>query len=89
MRRSPSCSRPSPDCCRPTLGGLFAWEFAKDGQELKVRMEGQMIYNNMAVQLHSALDGLGVACMAEDVVLPYVPNGRLVRVLDDLSQRNR
>jgi len=48
-----------------------------------------MIYNNMAMQLHSALDGLGVACMAEDVVLPYVPNGRLVRVLDDLSQRNR
>ncbi|MDN2672234.1 LysR family transcriptional regulator [Janthinobacterium sp. SUN026] len=67
----------------PTLGGLFAWEFAKDGQELKVRVEGQMIYNNMAMRLHSALDGLGLACMPEDVVLPYVADGRLVRVLDD------
>ncbi|MED5612381.1 LysR family transcriptional regulator [Janthinobacterium sp. P210005] len=67
----------------PTLGGLFAWEFSKDGQELKVRVEGQMIYNNMAMRLHSALDGLGLACMPEDVVLPYVADGRLVRVLDD------
>ena len=67
----------------PTLGGLYAWEFAKDGQELKVRVEGQMIYNNMALRLQSALDGLGLACMAEDVVKPYVADGRLIRVLDD------
>ena len=67
----------------PTLGGLYAWEFAKDGQELKVRVEGQMIYNNMAMRLHSALDGLGLACMAEDAVLPYLAEGRLIRVLDD------
>ncbi len=67
----------------PTLGGLFAWEFAKDGQELKVRVEGQMIVNNMAMRLHSALDGLGLACMAADVVQPYVADGRLIRVLDD------
>ncbi|WP_257572899.1 LysR substrate-binding domain-containing protein, partial [Janthinobacterium sp. UMAB-56] len=67
----------------PTLGGLYAWEFAKEGQELKVRVEGQMIYNNMAMRLHSALDGLGVACMAEDIVLPYLTDGRLIRVLDD------
>jgi len=67
----------------PTLGGLFAWEFAKEGQELKVRVEGQLIYNNMALRLHSALDGLGLACMAEDIVLPYLADGRLIRVLDD------
>lgn len=71
----------------PTLGGLFAWEFAKDGHELKVRVEGQMIYNNLAMRLHSALDGLGLACMAEDVVLPYVADGRLIRVLDDWCPR--
>src|SRR5450830_1736748 len=67
----------------PALGGLFAWEFAKEGQELKVRVEGQLIYNNMALRLHSALDGLGLACMAEDIVLPYLADGRLIRVLDD------
>ncbi|PHV15181.1 LysR family transcriptional regulator [Janthinobacterium sp. BJB303] len=67
----------------PTLGGLYAWEFAKDGQELKVRVEGQLTVNNMAMRLHGALDGLGLACMAEDFVLPCLADGRLVRVLDD------
>ena len=67
----------------PTLGGLFAWEFAKDGHALKVRVEGQLIVNNMALRLHSALDGLGLACLPEDVVLPCLADGRLVRVLDD------
>lgn len=67
----------------PTLGGLYAWEFAKDGQELKVRVEGQLTVNNMAMRLHGALDGLGLACMAEDIVLPCLADGRLVRVLDD------
>jgi len=67
----------------PTHGGLFAWEFAKDGQQIKVRVEGQMVFNNIAMRLHSALDGLGLACMAEDVVLPYLADGRLVRVLAD------
>lgn len=67
----------------PTHGGLFAWEFAKDGQQIKVRVEGQMVFNNIAMRLHSALDGLGLACMAEDVVLPYLADGRLMRVLAD------
>ena len=31
----------------PTLGGLYAWEFAKDGQDLRVRVEGQLIFNNL------------------------------------------
>ena len=71
----------------PTLGGLFAWEFAKDGQELKVRVEGQLIVNNLALRLHCALDGLGLACLPEDVALPHVADGRLVRVLDDWCPR--
>lgn len=28
----------------PTLGGLYAWEFAKNGQDLRVRVEGQLIF---------------------------------------------
>ena len=31
----------------PTLGGLYAWEFAKDGQDLRVWVEGQLIFNNL------------------------------------------
>ena len=29
----------------PTLGGLYAWEFEKDGRELRVRVEGPLVFN--------------------------------------------
>lgn len=67
----------------PTYGGLFAWGLEKDGREMKVRGEGQLVFNSLAMRLSSALDGLGVAYMPEDQVLPYITDGRLVRVLED------
>jgi DNA-binding transcriptional LysR family regulator len=67
----------------PTYGGLFPWGLEKDGHEMKVRGEGQLVFNNLAMRLHSALDGLGLAYMPEDQVLPHVREGRLVRVLED------
>ena len=30
----------------PTHGGLYAWEFEKGGRELRVRVEGQLIFNS-------------------------------------------
>ncbi|MDR6610528.1 LysR family transcriptional regulator [Pseudomonas synxantha] len=67
----------------PTYGGLFLWEFEKDGQELKVRVEGQLVFNNIAMRLEAALQGLGLAYMPEDLVLEHIAQGRLVRVLTD------
>ncbi len=67
----------------PTYGGLFPWGLEKDGHEVKVRGEGQLVFNNLSLRLNSALDGLGVAYMPEDQVLPHVNVGRLVRVLED------
>ncbi|AWH33249.1 LysR family transcriptional regulator [Stenotrophomonas sp. SAU14A_NAIMI4_8] len=67
----------------PTHGGIFAWEFEKKGQELKVRVEGQLVFNNIALRLGAALEGLGLAYMPEDLVRPYVASGALVHVLQD------
>ncbi|MBY3217662.1 LysR family transcriptional regulator [Rhizobium laguerreae] len=67
----------------PTYGGLFAWGLEKDGREMKVRSEGQLVFNNLGLRLSSALDGLGVAYMPEDQVLTHVAEGRLIRVLED------
>ncbi|WP_137806389.1 LysR family transcriptional regulator [Pseudomonas sp. G(2018)] len=67
----------------PTYGGLFLWEFEKNGQELKVRVEGQLVFNNIAMRLEAALKGLGLAYMPEDLVQEYVAQGRLIRVLAD------
>ncbi len=67
----------------PTYGGLFAWGLEKDGREMKVRSEGQLVFNNLGLRLSSALDGLGIAYMPEDQVLTHVAEGRLIRVLED------
>ncbi|MBD9613513.1 LysR family transcriptional regulator [Pseudomonas sp. MM213] len=67
----------------PTYGGLFLWEFEKDGQELNVRVEGQMVFNNIAMRMEAALQGLGLAYMPEDLVQEHVAQGRLIRVLAD------
>jgi DNA-binding transcriptional LysR family regulator len=67
----------------PTYGGLFPWDLEKDGREVRVRVEGQLVFNNVALRLSSALEGLGLAYMPEDLTMPYVSDGRLLRVLED------
>jgi DNA-binding transcriptional LysR family regulator len=65
----------------PTYGGLYAWEFEKGGRELKVRVEGQLVFNNIALRLNAALAGFGLAYLPEDQVQRHLADGRLIRVL--------
>ena len=67
----------------PTYGGLYAWEFEKGERELKVRVEGQLVFNNIALRLNAALAGFGLAYLPEDQVQAHLAEGRLVRVLAD------
>src|SRR3954465_4982908 len=47
----------------PTHGGLYAWEFEKNRRELKVRVEGQLVFNTAALLLKAAVAGFGLACL--------------------------
>ncbi len=67
----------------PTYGGIYAWEFEKRGRALKVRVEGQLVFNNTALRLKAALSGLGLAYLPEDQVQAHLADGRLIRVLAD------
>ena len=67
----------------PTYGGIFPWEFERKGRELKVRVEGQLVFNNIAMRIDAVLKGLGLAYMPEDLVQAHVERGKLVRVLSD------
>jgi DNA-binding transcriptional LysR family regulator len=69
----------------PTSGGHWSWPFVKDGRELKVRAEGPLAFNAISLILNTALAGLGLAYLPEDVVQDQVAAGRLVRVLADWS----
>jgi DNA-binding transcriptional LysR family regulator len=66
-----------------THGGLYAWEFEKRGREVRVHVDGQLVFNETRHALRAALDGFGLAYMPEDLVLNDIAKGRLVRVLED------
>lgn len=67
----------------PTSGGMYAWELGQNGHELKVRVEGQLAFNNVPMVLRAAKAGFGLACVLDDHVAEDVAAGRLVRVLED------
>lgn len=67
----------------PTLGGLYAWEFEKDGRPLNVRVDGQFTCNEPDLLIEATLAGRGLACLPEDHLGPLVAQGRLVQVLHD------
>jgi DNA-binding transcriptional LysR family regulator len=70
----------------PTSGGLWAWEFqAKNGRELKIRVDGQLAFNNSYNILEAALEGFGLAYIPEEIALPHIAKGRLRRVLEEWS----
>ncbi|WP_349999118.1 LysR family transcriptional regulator [Stenotrophomonas lacuserhaii] len=71
----------------PTSGGLYPWEFEKDGKKLNVRVEGQLTLNNLSQILSAALAGLGLCFLPEDMVRPHIEAGRLMQVLKTWSPK--
>ena len=68
-----------------THGGLWAWEFERNGRELKVRVEGQLVFNNIFQVRDAALAGFGLAYIPEDLARPHLAKGQLVWVLEEWS----
>lgn len=67
----------------PTMGGVYAWEFSQQGREIRVRVEGQLIFNNLTTRVDAAIAGLGLAYVPEDVTEAAVASGKLVKILED------
>ncbi|MBP2315719.1 LysR family transcriptional regulator [Azospirillum soli] len=64
-------------------GTLYPWELEKDGRELRVRVEGQLAFNNTSMIVQAAAAGFGLGFVMEDEVTEHLADGRLVRVLED------
>ncbi|MCF3934977.1 LysR family transcriptional regulator [Acuticoccus sp. M5D2P5] len=69
----------------PTHGGLYAWEFEKDGREIRVRVDGQLTFNYVGPVVAAALEGYGFGYVPESLVEEHIAAGRLVSVLEDWS----
>jgi DNA-binding transcriptional LysR family regulator len=64
-------------------GGLYAWELRHEGQELDVRVRGQLTFNSAYQILNAALQGCGLAFIPEDLAGEHVRAGRLDSVMED------
>jgi DNA-binding transcriptional LysR family regulator len=68
---------------RMMSGSVYAWEFDKDGRELRVKVHGQLVMNNADLIVAAAVAGHGLAHLVEDRVASLLASGALIRVLED------
>lgn len=68
-----------------TAGGLYAWEFAKRGQDLRIRVDGQLTFNNSYAMIDAVLHDYGIAYLPENLVERHIASGDLVLLLDEWS----
>lgn len=66
-----------------TQGGLYAWEFEKDGRAVIVRVEGGLTFNNVRLIIQAAMDGFGLACVPDTIVASEIRQKRLTQVMMD------
>ncbi|WP_235562342.1 LysR family transcriptional regulator [Methylophilus sp. Leaf414] len=66
-----------------SAGGLYIWDFEKNGQKINVRVDGPLIFNTVYPQIDAAILGLGIALLPEDELEVPLREGKLVKVLED------
>jgi DNA-binding transcriptional LysR family regulator len=66
--------------------GVYRWEFEKGKKSLSVAVNGPLIVDDLELVIRAALDGVGLAYMAEENATPHLARGALVRVLEDWCQ---
>ena len=81
-RRTWSATTASTCACRP-MAACTPGSSSKAGRELKVRVDGQLVFNGIFQVLNAALAGFGLAYVPEDLAQPHIAEGRLKRVLED------
>ncbi len=67
----------------PTYGGVYAWEFEKEGKVINVNVKGQVVMTSSQGRLEACLSGLGITYVPEDLAEPYLKRGDIERVLED------
>lgn len=62
---------------------LYAWEFEKDGEEVVIKVDGQLTFTSIYPMLPAVADGYGLALVPHDVAMPGVLAGHYETILDD------
>ncbi|MBL8952324.1 MAG: LysR family transcriptional regulator, partial [Myxococcaceae bacterium] len=65
----------------PTTGKRYHWELERGGRSWRVAIDGPLLTNGEPVMVAGAVEGLGLAYLAEPTAAPYVKSGQLTKVL--------
>jgi DNA-binding transcriptional LysR family regulator len=68
-------------CHRMPSGKLYRWEFERAGQEMTITANGPVVLDDEDLMVEAALQGLGIAYVANWVAEAAIAAGRLRRVL--------
>jgi DNA-binding transcriptional LysR family regulator len=66
-------------------GGIYNWEFFKDGHWTSVAVNGPLIVSCSDMAISAAVQGVGIAFWAEYAVRPLIAKGKLVPMLEEFS----
>ena len=75
------------DCInlRLPVGGIYSWEFERDGRELRVQVKGSLTFSNGTMIVAAAIDGFGIGYVTDDYAREAIADGRLISALQDWS----
>jgi DNA-binding transcriptional LysR family regulator len=68
---------------RMPSGKLYRWEFERHGEELAMDVAGPLTLDSIAMMVHAAEKGMGLACVPLTAAREGLAEGRLKTVLDD------
>jgi DNA-binding transcriptional LysR family regulator len=64
-------------------GGISVWDLERDGRAVNVRVDGQLVVNDIAIVRQGAASGLGLCYLPKDYLQAHLDSGELVQVLED------
>jgi DNA-binding transcriptional LysR family regulator len=68
---------------QPGSAGLYRWEFLKDGRWFAVAVNGPLVVSRRDMAIAAAVQGVGLAFWAEELVRPLIDEGKLVPLLEE------
>ena len=71
---------------RHGTAGVYRWEFDKGKKSLSVAVSGPLIVDDVETVVRAAIDGIGLAFVSDERVMPQLESGELIRVLEDWCQ---
>jgi DNA-binding transcriptional LysR family regulator len=67
---------------RPGSTGFYKWEFLRDGHWFAVAVNGPLVVSDRRMAIAAAVQGVGIAFWAEELVRPLIDEGKLVPLLE-------